>query len=164
MFFGFTVELQIYQTKRDMDKLNLLIKEDEETKFWSDILSKELKPVTVRLQQASKEIGQKLDSLRNSTLAFILLVNIMWLLLLYTVTFPQLGAYGLTDRAFQLLFLGIYGIIIILSFFAMVLHRFIMLMQFLGRQQVVEKVISPDFDALSVISNPNICTQHTPPV
>ena len=147
-----------------MDKLNLLIKEDEETKFWSDILTKELKPVTVRLQQTSKEIGQKLDSLRNSTLAIILLVNIMWLLLLYTVTFPQLGTYGLTDRAFQLLFLGIYGIIIILSFVAMVLHRFIMLMQFLGRQQVVEKVIPPDFDALSVISNPNICTQHTPAV
>ena len=140
----FIVELQIYETKQDMDGLEPKEEEDEETEFWSNILSKELKPVTVQLQQESKEIGQKLKSLRNTTLAIILLVNIMWLVLLFTVTFPHLEAYGLTDRVFQLLFLGIYGIIILLSFVAMLLHRFIMLMQFVGRKPVMPQVIPPD--------------------
>ena len=153
----FTVDLQIYKAKQDIKKVELqkIKDDDEETQFWSKILSKELKPVTVRLQQASKEIGQKLKSLRNTTLAIILLVNIMWLVLLYTVTFPQLEAYGLTDRVFQLLFLGIYGIIIFLSFVAMLLHRFIMLMQFVGRKQVVNQVIPPDSDTFFIISNPS---------
>ena len=126
--------------------------EDDEAKFWRAILSKELKPVTVRLQQTSKEIGQKLKSLRNSTLAMIVLVNILWIILLYTVTFPQLKKYDLPERAFQLLFLAVYGIIILVSSLAMLAHRFLMLMQFLGRPEVVDAVVRPQQEPWTVLS------------
>lgn len=144
LFFAL-VEVQIYEAKRDINGIpfGAMDAQDEEFQFWTRILSKELKPVTVRLQQTSKEIGQKLKSLRNSTLAGIFLINVMWIILLYTVTFPQLDKYGLPEKAFQLLFLGVYGIIILVSFVAMLAHRFIMLMHFLGRPEVVEQAIAP---------------------
>ena len=117
--------------------------ENEECRFWKKILSQELKPVTIQFQQTSKDTAQKLKSLRNATLAILLLINIMWIVLLYTVTFPQLEEYDLPAKAFQLLFLAVYGLIILVSFIALLAHRLIMLMQFLGRPQVVEDAMAP---------------------
>ena len=114
-------------------------------------MNRELKPVTVRLQQASKEIGQKLKALRNSTLALMLLINIMWIILLYTVTLPQLLKYGLPERAFQLLFLAVYGFIVMVSFVAMLAHRFLMLIQYLGRPEVVKQAVRRPHDEMVLL-------------
>ena len=146
--------MQIYQAKKDVNgMIYTSSKGTAEVKFWEDILSRELKPVTVRLQQTSKEIGQKLKSLRNATLALILLINIMWIVLLFTVTFPQLEKYDLPDRAFQLLFLAVYGVIIAVSFVAMLAHRFLMLIQFIGRPEVVKEAVRPNHEEMTVLSN-----------
>ena len=143
------VEIQIYKAKGELSRIpTISIHDDDEEAFWAKILAKELKPVTVRLQQASKEIGQKLKALRNSTLALILLVNIMWIILLYTVTLPQLVMYGLPERAFQTLFLAVYGFIVLVSFVAMLVHRFLMLIQFIGRPEVVDEAIGPNSDPI----------------
>ena len=112
-------------------------------------MSKELKPVTVRLQQASKEIGQKLKTLRNSTLALIFLINVMWLILLYTVTLPQLVEYDLPERAFTLLFLAVYGVIILVSTVAMLMHRFLMLIHFLGRPEVLKEATQREHEEIT---------------
>lgn len=136
-YYLISVESHIYKAKREMNELELDNSEDEETTFWTKLLSKQLKPVSVQLQQTN-ELGLKLKSLRNSTLATILLINIMWLVLLYTLTFPRLVKYNLPEQAFQLVFLGTYGIIILVSFVAMIIHRFVMLMHFLGRLQEME--------------------------
>ena len=103
---------------------------DQESIFWQTLLGSQLKPVTVELQKSSKEIGHKLKTLRNSALTIILLINIMWIILFYTVTLPQLENYKLPKKAFQLLFLAVYGLIILASFVAMVFHRLLMLIQF----------------------------------
>lgn len=151
----FSVEVQIYRAKKAVNGILAVTSKPEEKAFWDKHLSAELKPVTVRLQQASKEIGQKLKDLRNATLALILLVNILWIILLYTVTFPQLVKYNLPEKAFQLLFLAVYGIIIIVSFFAMLAHRFVMLMHFLGRPEVVLDAVQTPYE------EPVEITSHT---
>ena len=145
------VELQIYKAKRDLTMIPTLSVRDREAQFWGRILSRELKPVTLRLQQTSREIGQKLKDLRNSTLAIMLLVNIMWIILLYTVTLPQLVKYELPERAFQLLFLAVYGFIILVSFFAMLAHRFLMLIHFLGRPEVIKEGVRSEQEDVIVL-------------
>ena len=147
------VEVQIYKVKKAVNRILAASSTEEERKFWDKHLSAELKPVTVRLQQTSKEIGRKLKDLRNATLALILLVNIMWIILLYTVTFPQLVKYNLPEKAFQLLFLAVYGIIIVVSFFAMLAHRFVTLMHFLGRPEVVRDAIQPEHEEPIVVTS-----------
>ena len=140
-----SVEIQIQKAKTELSDVvpESIEDKDKEARFWKRLVSNELHPVTVRLQQTSKEIGQKLKALRNSTLALIFLINIMWIILLYTVTLPQLVKYGLPERAFQLLFLAVYGFIILVSFAAMLVHRFLMLIHFLGRPEVFEEAVYP---------------------
>ena len=144
--------MQIHEAKRDISFIPMVDMPKEEVEFWERVMSNELKPITVRLQQTSKVIGQKLKSLRNSTLAVILLINIVWIILLYTVTFPQLEKYNLPQKAFQLVFLAVYGIIIVVSFFAMLAHRLVMLMHLLGRPQVVEKFVAPEQEQMDNLS------------
>ena len=126
-------EIKIHQTKRYLKDLPTLSFRDDESTFWEGLLRNELRPVTTHLQHTSKEdIGQKLKTLRNSTLTVFLLINIMWIILLFTVKLPQLKSYKLPEKAFQLLFLAVYGFIVLVSFLAMLVHRFLMLVQFLG--------------------------------
>ena len=157
-----TVEVQIYQAKKDIKNITAVAIQDdhEEFHFWSNILSKELKPVTFQLQQTSTDIGQKLKTLRNTTLAVGLLINIMWIILLYTITFPHLKKYDLPEKAFQLLFLAVYGLIIIISFVAMLAHRCIMLMHFLGRPQVVREANGEGFVNPSFTGTPAVLEAH----
>eukprot|EP00731_Ephydatia_muelleri_P007824 Em0004g162a len=54
-----------------------------------------------RLTYATEEA---LKALRNATLAVLLLINIMWIVLLYTLQFPELVKYNLPSKAFEALF------------------------------------------------------------
>jgi hypothetical protein len=65
----------------------------------------------------------------------------MWIILLYTVEVPHLGKHDLPERAFHLLFLAVYGFIVLVSFAAMLIHRFLMLIQFLGRPEVFDEAV-----------------------
>jgi hypothetical protein len=143
LFHPTSVEIQIHKAKRDLSSIDPapIDSKDREAQFWQNILSNELKPIKVRLQQASKEIGQKLKTLRNSTLALMFLINIMWIILLYTVEVPHLVKHDLPERAFHLLFLAVYGFIVLVSFAAMLIHRFLMLIQFLGRPEVFDEAV-----------------------
>ena len=115
---------------------------ENEVIFWNNLIDKKLKPVSQKFLQ-NKDVHKSLESLRNSTLALLLLVNLMWILLLSSLTFWQLQLYNIDPRAFQLLFLAVYGIIIIIQFFTMLAHRAVTLIHYLGRVKPREVRVNP---------------------
>ena len=105
-----------------------------------DLTEKTLKPESANLGKV-EELREKLKDLRNLALLVLLLINIMWIVFLYTLIFPQLTQYNLPDRAFSLLFLAIFAVIIIIQFVAMMFHRFITLVHLLARTKIKNKRI-----------------------
>ena len=105
----------------------------KEKDFWNDLIKdRQLKPISEQFVSQEK-VKKSLRSLRNFSLAVLFFVNIMWVIVMYTVQFPRLELYGLNDRAFQLLFLAVYSFIIIIQFIAMIFHRVITLIHYFGR-------------------------------
>lgn len=113
-----------------------------ETRFWTDLINRTLKPVPLQFTQ-NKDVQKSLESLRNSTLALLLLVNLMWIVLLASLEFWQLRQFGIDPRAFQLLFLVVYGFIILVQFFTMIAHRCVTLIHYLGRVKPREITVNP---------------------
>ena len=112
----------------------------KEKDFWTRLIKdRQLKPVSEQFVSQEK-VKKSLRSLRNISLIVLLLVNIMWIIVMYTVQFPRLELYGLNDRAFQLLFLAVYSFIIIIQFIAMIFHRVITLIHYFGRITYKEAV------------------------
>ena len=146
IFFAFgSVDLNKRNTKSIVDGLptfSLETREDKEFKFWTKLIKDKLKPVALKFTQV-KDVQKSLESLRNLVLAVLLLVNMMWIVLLGSLTFWQLQKYGIEPQAFQLLFLAVYGLIIIIQFFTMLAHRAVTLIHYLGRVKPREILISP---------------------
>ncbi len=132
-----------------MQTLRLANTDPREADFWENLVHTTLKPVRVRLTQID-DLKDNLRTLRNSTLAIILLVNLMWIILLYTLTFSSLTQYNLPDRAFSLLFLAVYGFVIVIQFVALICHRVVTLVHYLGRVKSEELVVNEREDALMV--------------
>jgi len=107
----------------------------QEYEFWKDLADNKLKPESANLGKV-EELKEKLNSLRNLCLLVLLLVNIMWIVFLYTLVFPELTDYNLPDRAFSLLFLSIFSIIILIQFGAMIFHRIETLVHLLARTKL----------------------------
>ena len=147
------MELRIRHTETLIDNLMISdLKNTDKTEcdFWMDLIHRTLKPVSVRFQGQIQDMKDSLRSLRNTALGVILLVNIMWIVLLYTLNFPELEDYGLDSRGFQLLFLFVYGFIIIVQFITLLCHRIVTLMHYLGRIQPYE-VMRRDREASAAI-------------
>lgn len=141
-----TIERIIYPSLREIYK--------DEAVFWEDLIKRKLKPVSLKFTQIG-DIQKSLESLRNLVLSILLLVNLMWIVLLVSLTFDQLRDYGIDPRAFQTLFLAVYGFIIIIQFFTMLAHRAVTLIHYLGRVKPREVLITPwedvdDFLHLSI--------------
>lgn len=137
------MERRIRHTETLIDNLpatDLIRTDKAEADFWIDLIRRNLKPVSVRFQGQIEDMKNSLRALRNATLGVVLLVNIMWIVLLYTLEFPELADYGLDTRGFQLLFLAVYGFIIVVQFFTLLCHRIITLMHYLGRTQPNEVI------------------------
>ena len=109
-----------------------------EYEFWKNLADNKLKPESANLGKV-EELKEKLNSLRNLCLLVLLLVNIMWIVFLYTLVFPQLTDYNLPDRAFSLLFLGIFSVIILIQFGALIFHRIETLVHLLARTKLKHK-------------------------
>lgn len=103
----------------------------DENKFWDVLAKTTLKPESANLGKV-EELKDKLRNLRNLAILILLLINIMWIVFLYTLRFPQLTKYNFPDKAFSLLFLAIFSIIVIVQFIAMVFHRFETLLHLLA--------------------------------
>ena len=104
---------------------------EEECKFWNDLRENYLKPESDNFNKI-KELKQKLKDLRNYSLLVLLITNIMWIVFLYTLAFPQLAKYNLPDRAVSLLFLAVFSIILLIQFISMLFHRLVSLLHFLA--------------------------------
>ena len=137
----YLAELLKRRTKNILEDIQCIALEDmeqhddfaiTESEFWKQLISRKLKPISSKFTQI-KDIHKSLQSLRNATLAMLLLVNLMWIVLLTSLTFWQLQKYNIDPRAFQLLFLAVYGFIIIVQFFTMLAHRGVTLVHYLGR-------------------------------
>lgn len=144
-------ELNKRRTKSVVDDIKCYMLEDledrdefliPESEFWNQLISRKLKPVSQKFTQI-KDIQKSLQSLRNYTLAVLLLVNVMWVIFLSTLQFYQLQEYGIDPRAFQLLFLAVYGFILVVQFFTMLAHRGVTLVHYLGRVKPREVTINP---------------------
>ncbi len=120
------------KTKADIEMKPTSELDSQEENFWKNLVADQLKPTSEQLTSV-KDLKRSLRNLRNATLIGLFLINMMWLLVLYIVKFPLLADYGLDTQAFQLLFLVVYGFIIVVQFAAMVFHRGITLVHRFGR-------------------------------
>lgn len=139
----------MYHTKGIIENVHDVPMNEEEEQFWKDLIVKKLKPVSTQLTSI-EEVKQSLKSLRNSVLVVLFLVNIMWIIALYTVSFPRLADFGIDPRAFQLLFLFVYGFIIIIQFLMMICHRGITLVHYFGRIKPY-LVVVPELEEFEII-------------
>jgi chitin synthase len=147
----FLAELSKRRTKNVLDDVTCYPMDDleqeggtciKESEFWEQLINQKLKPVSHKLTQTG-DIHKSLQSLRNMTLAILLLINMMWIILLASLTFWQLEQYGIDPHAFQLLFLAVYSLIILIQFFTMLAHRGVTLVHYLGRVKPREVTVRP---------------------
>ena len=123
---------------------NVKDKEDtgaNEHKFWANLAKKSLEPESANLGE-TEMLQKKLKSLRNLSVLIIFLINVMWIVFLYTLVFPQLTKYNLPDKAFSLLFLFIFSIIVVIQFLGMLFHRFETLLHLLAGIRPKDNVTS----------------------
>ena len=136
LYYIYLDEIQINRTKRRFEALaetkQLSDECRKEHNFWLDLADKKLKPESAILGNVDG-LKKKLRDLRNISLLVLLLTNIMWIVFLYTLVFPQIAKYNLPDRAFSLFFLVAFSIIACIQFIALIFHRFITLIHLLAR-------------------------------
>ena len=145
--FFILVELRIRHTETAIDNLPVTVLEStnkEEADFWVDLIHRKLKPVSVQFQGQVEDLKKSLRNLRNAVLAVLFLINIMWIALLFTLDFPELSAHGFDSRGFQILFLFVYGLIIVVQLITLVFHRVVTLIHYLGRVQPDEVMHNPN--------------------
>ena len=106
--------------------------DDEEFKFWERMVNTVLKPIPENLTQAN-QLRSDLKFLRNYALIAMLLINMMWLILLSIFTFSELQDIGLSANILGLLFLAVYGILIMIQFLGMIVHRVVTLSHYIAR-------------------------------
>ena len=115
-----------------IDSLDTHYLDDEEKKFWEILIHHKLKPVSAQFTSIS-DIQKALLSLRNSTLFIYFFINISWLILLGYFSFDQLERHNIDPRAIQIFFLAIYGFLLVIQSVAMLAHRAVTLIHYLGR-------------------------------
>ena len=134
------VDIRINKTRALMgeDDTSLLTMDEihdanykKENKFWEKLVNETLKPQSANFSKVD-ELKEKLTDLRNLSVLILFLINVMWIVFLYTLVFPQLSKYNLPDEAFSLLFLFIFSIILLIQFLAMLFHRFKTLLHLLA--------------------------------
>ena len=124
------------RTRRALEKMEACEEyPKEEEKFWKTLVKSYLKPESANLSNVN-ELKKKLTDLRNYSVLVLLLTNVMWIIFLYTLAFPQLAKFNLPDRAFSLLFVAVFSFITIIQFVAMVFHRFATLLHVLAASRV----------------------------
>ncbi len=144
-YYCLLVDLNKRNTKNAINKLrtyNLVDWDRNEYKFWKLLIKEKLKPVSQKFTQV-KDVQKSLESLRNLILSVLLLMNLMWIVLLSSFTFYELQDYSFDPRAFQLLFLAVYGLIIVIQFFTMIAHRLVTFIHYLGRVRPREVLVRP---------------------
>lgn len=130
------VDISISQSKSIIETCSTqqepLQADDEETRFWIDILRSKLEPVKASFI-TDTDLKEKLRALRNTVLCVMLLINVMWIVLLFSLNIPISDRYKIPNQALTLLFLFLYTVILLVQFFAMIAHRCVTLVHYLAR-------------------------------
>jgi len=129
-------------TKGLIENTDLTELPEDEEEFWEELVAKKLKPLSTRLTSI-EEVKESLKSLRNTILIVLFLLNVMWIITLYSLEFPRLADYNLDPKAMQVLFLAVYGCIILIQFVMMVCHRGVTLIHYFGRITPIQIVAPP---------------------
>lgn len=119
----------VLQLTNDQSEAKL---EDGEVAWWYELLDRQLHPIPEALSQTSS-LKDELKNLRNSTLVAFLLINLVWIILLYVLTIDQLKSFGLDNKFLSLAFLAVYGVILLVQFLAMLFHRTVTLSHYISR-------------------------------
>ena len=106
--------------------------DDEEEEFWLHTIETVLKPTPDSLTRVD-ELRDDLNSLRNHALIAMLLVNLIWLIVFSLFTFDELKRFGFGNQALGLLFLVVYGVLLLVQFIGMLLHRLVTLAHYIAR-------------------------------
>ncbi len=120
------------RVKGIIDSMESFRLKDEEATFWKTLIADKLKPESGQFT-STHEVQKSLQSLRNLTLVLLFFVNISWVILLGYFSFEQLGRYNIDPRAVQIFFLAIYGALLVVQTLAMLAHRGVTLIHYLGR-------------------------------
>ena len=106
--------------------------ECEESNFWKKLIDNKLRPVP-ESQCLTNKLESKLKRLRYSTLIAIFLINLIWIMLFLTLTFEELELLNINPRVLIIVFLGIYGVILLVQFVTMIIHRCVTLAHYIAR-------------------------------
>ena len=104
----------------------------EEHDFWTEKIETTLGPVPEGLTEAA-ELKDSLESLRNHTLIAMLLINLIWIVLFFTLTFSELNGINIDPKVLIIVFLAVYGVILIIQFVTMLMHRLITISHYIAR-------------------------------
>lgn len=132
-----------------------LLESELERKFWTSLIENTLAPVSEKLTEAA-ELKNALENLRNSTLISMLLINLIWIVLFLTLTFQDLKRININPEVLIILFLAVYGVILIIQFIAMLIHRLITISQYIARlneKLPVEYEEEPELDGQNMAEN-----------
>ena len=106
--------------------------DSEEVAFWMYRIDHVLYPTPDSLTQADT-LRDDLLSLRNSAIMAMLLINLIWLVGLYLLKITKLESFGLNSNLLGLLFIAVYGLLLVSQFCAMLLHRLVTLAHYIAR-------------------------------
>ena len=119
----------VLQLTNDQSQAKL---DDKEVAWWYELLDRQLHPIPEALSQTTG-LKEELRNLRNSVLVAFLLINLIWIILLYVLTIKELKHFGLDSKFLSLAFLAVYGVILLVQFFAMMFHRIVTLSHYISR-------------------------------
>ena len=104
----------------------------EEKDFWNNKLTTTLGPIPGEHTKAN-ELKEALKNLRNIILIALFLINLIWIVLLYSLTFSKLEGFNINPQVLSILFLAVYGLIVLVQFAVMLIHRLITLAHYIAR-------------------------------
>ena len=100
--------------------------------FWEEKVETTLRPIPEGLTRTN-ELKHSLNNLRYTVLIGIFLINLIWILLFHTFTFEELKVINVNPQVLIIVFLGIYGVILLIQFVTMIIHRFVTLAHYIAR-------------------------------
>ena len=129
------VERKIREARHDLSKVQAgRLKDDGdgiEYEFWTRLRELRLLPESKAFGQYS-ELADKLADLRNSVVLCLMVANLVWIILMFTLT-KKSKLNVVNTNPLGLAFLVVFGTILAIQFLTMLWHRVATLLHFLAR-------------------------------
>lgn len=135
----YIAEDEINEVKLSLDK-NLSCTSalnKDETSFWESLANGVLRPAPNIIYQ-EVELRREFRLLKKNVLLALFLVNMVWMILLYSSSLPQLRQYNINTKLFATIFLSVYGGLLLVQFVNMICHRIITFCHYLSKLNNVD--------------------------